>query len=116
MSGFPRCASFPSLSFFVLHVSLFSWMLSAWDYNADPAVLFWRDVAAAYFNTKAPGSGCGWDTCVLGTGSATANAGRHGWARWFLPGDRERQDREPATRKAGHRHVKWKAAVNSGSL
>jgi len=49
--------------------------LSARDHYADPDVLSGGDVAPAYVDGHAPGSGWGWDTCFLGFGSAPADAG-----------------------------------------
>jgi len=62
-------------SFLVVRVSRFSWLLSARDHYADPDVLSGGDVAPAYVDGHAPGSGWGWDTCFLGFGSAPADAG-----------------------------------------
>ena len=61
--------------FLVLRVSRFAWLLSARDHYADPDVLSGRDVAPAYVNGHAPGSGWGWDTFFLGPGSTPAYAG-----------------------------------------
>ena len=61
-------------SFFVVRVSRFAWLLSARDHYADPDVLSGGDVAPAYVDGHAPGSGWGWDTCLHGLGSTPADA------------------------------------------
>jgi len=50
-------------------------LFSARDHYADPDVLPGGDVAPAYVNGHAPGSGRGWDTWFLGFGSDPADAG-----------------------------------------
>ena len=62
-------------SFLVVRVSRFACLLSARDHYADPEVLSGGDVAPAYVNGHAPGSGWGWETCFLGSGCAPADAG-----------------------------------------
>ena len=62
-------------SFLVVRVSRFAWLLSARDHYADPDVVPGEDVAPAYVNGHAPGSGRGWDAWFLGFGSAPADAG-----------------------------------------
>jgi len=49
--------------------------LSARDHYADPDVLSGGDVTPTYVDGHAPGSGWGWDTCFLGSGSAHGDAG-----------------------------------------
>jgi len=62
-------------SFLVVRVFQFAWLLSARDHYADPDVLSGGDAAPASVDGHAPGSGWGWDTCLLGFGSAPADAG-----------------------------------------
>jgi len=49
--------------------------MSARDHYADPDILSGGGVTPAYVDGHAPGSGRGWDTWVLGLGSAPADAG-----------------------------------------
>jgi len=73
--GTPTLYLVATPSFWVVRVSPFAWLLSARDHYADPDVLSGRDVAPAYVDGHAPGSGRGWDTWFLGFGSARADAG-----------------------------------------
>jgi len=60
-------------------VSRFAWLLSARHHYADPDVLSGTEIAPAYVNGDAPGSGLGRSTCDFGTVSAPANACRRVW-------------------------------------
>jgi len=73
--GIPTLYLVATLSFLVVRVSLFAWLLSARDHDADPDVLSGGGVTPAYVDGHAPGSGRGWDTWFLGFGSAPADAG-----------------------------------------
>ena len=73
--GIPTLYLVATPFFLVVRVSRFAGLLSARDQYADPDFLSGRDVAPAYVNGHAPGSGRGWDTWFLGFGSAPADAG-----------------------------------------
>jgi len=73
--GFPTSYLIATPSFLVVRASRFAWLLSARDLYADLDVLSGGDVAPAYVDGHAPGSGCGWETCFLGSGSTPADAG-----------------------------------------
>jgi len=62
-------------SLLVVRVSRFAWLLSAQDNYAYPDILSRGEVAPAYVDAHAPGSGWGWDTCFLGPRSAPTSAG-----------------------------------------
>ena len=72
--GMPTLYLVATPSFLNVGVSRFAWSLSARDHYADPDVLSGGDVAPAYVEGHAPGSGWGWDTCFLGPGLAPADA------------------------------------------
>jgi len=73
--GIPSSYIFATPSFLVVRVSRLAWLLSARDHYADPDVLSRGDVAPTYVDGHTPGSGWGWDTCFLGSGSAPTDAG-----------------------------------------
>mgnify|MGYP007064153369 CR=1 FL=1 len=77
----PTCVGMPTsylvatTTSLVVCVSRLAWLLSARDHYADPDVLSRGDVAPTYVDGHTPGSGWGWDTCFLGSGSAPTDAG-----------------------------------------
>ena len=73
--GIPTLYLVATSSFLVVRVLRFAWLSSARDHYADPDVLSGGDVAPAYVDGHAPGSGRGWDIWFLGFGSAPTEAG-----------------------------------------
>ena len=73
--GIPTLYHVANPSFLVVFGSRFAWLLCARDRYADPDVLSGGDVTPACVDGHAAGSGRGWDTWILGFGSAPADAG-----------------------------------------
>ena len=73
--GIPSFYLVTTPSFLVVRGARFTWLLSARDHYADPDVPSGGDGAPAYVDGHASGSGWGWDTCFLGSGSAPTDAG-----------------------------------------
>ena len=73
--GIPTLYLVATPSFLVVRVSRFAWLSISRDHFADPEVLSAGDVSPAYVDGHAPGSGWGWATCFLESGSAPTDAG-----------------------------------------